>query len=269
MVLEEPAVLGVHGRVHQLDVQHRRVAVLGGAEVDALRQHHLALQQAPVGPHVHLLGDMAVGVDHVEVRRAAQPLPVLGRPGSRAHHHLLAGDGALVGLDRGHRARGVEGVAGHGGAVHPLHAPLAALLVQSPHRHVGARIPGAVLVQHHVAVLGLEVGPQVGEEGVRLGAGVHVGRVAAGRLRRLELEVVVGLVRLAHRHVADLLEAEVHGIGLPHLHAGPQDGVQRAGHVQVADAAAGQPGGARARPLLVDQHDVGARPLAGALEVHG
>ena len=122
-------------------------------------------------------------------------------------------------------------------------------------------------MQHHVAVVGLEVGPQAGEEGVGLGAGVHVGRVAAGRLRRLELQVVLGLVRLAHRHVADLLE--VHRVGLPHLHAGPQDGVQRAGHVQVADAAAGQPGGARARALLVDQHHVAARALAGALQVHG
>ena len=191
-----------------------------------------------------------LGVDDVEVGGSAQPLPVLGSPGPRAHHHLLAGDGALVGLDRGHRARGVQGVAGHGRAVHPLHAPLPALLVQPPHRHVGPRVPGAVLVQHHVAVLGLEVGPQVGEEGLGLGAGVHVGRVPAGCLRRLQLQVVVDLVRLAHRHVPDLLEAEVHRVGLPHLHAGPQDGVQRAGHVHVADAAAGQPGGARAGTCL-------------------
>ncbi len=70
------------------------------------------------------------------------------------------------------------------------------------------------------------------------------------------------------RDVADLLETEVHRVALPDLDAGPQDGVQRAGHVEVAHTAAGQPGRPGARTLLVDQDDVGALPLAGALQQH-
>ena len=124
-------------------------------------------------------------------------------------------------------------------------------------------------MEHHVAVLGLEVGPQPGQEGMCVRSRVEVRRVSAGCLGSVELDVVVILVRLADRHVADLLEAEVHRIGLPHLHAGAQDGVERVGHVEVADAAAGQTGGARAGTLLVDQHHVASLALPRSLEVHG
>ena len=52
--------------------------MLGGAEVHALGQEDLALQEAPVGPHVHLFLDVTVGVQNVEVRRPAQPLHCCG-----------------------------------------------------------------------------------------------------------------------------------------------------------------------------------------------
>ncbi len=192
----------------------------------------------------------------------------MGRgPGPGPDHQLVATDRALVGVDRGDGA-GVDLVAGHLHAVDPSHPPLAALLVESPHRHVGARVARAVLVEDHVAVGGLEVGPDRLQEVVRLLAGVEVGRVAALVLRGGEPLVVLGLVLLADRDVADLLEAEVDRVALPHLDAGPQDGVERAGHVEVAHAAAGQPGGPGTRALLVDDDHLVTRPEAPPLQSH-
>ena len=41
------------------------------------------------------------------------------------------------------------------------------------------------------------------------------------------VEVVILPIRLTDRHVPDLLEAGVDRVGLPDLHAGPKDRVQR------------------------------------------
>ena len=243
-------------------MQHRGVPVLGGPEVHSLREDDLALEEAPVDPHVHLLLDVTIRVDHVDVGRSSEPLPVLGCPRSRADDDLLAGDGTLVGRDGGHGTGCVPLVAGDRGPVDALHSPLAALLVEAPHCDMGSRISRPEFVEHHVAVLGLEVRPQLREERVRVRPCVEVRRVSACYLGCVELDVVLFLVRFTDRYVADLLEAEVHRIGLPHFHAGPEDGMERMCHVQVADASAGQTCGARPRTLLVDQDDVASPALA-------
>jgi hypothetical protein len=82
--------------------------------------------------------------------------------------------------------------------------------------------------------------------------------------------LVVGLlVGLADRDVAHLLEAEIDRVRLPDVDRVAEDRVQRAGHVEVADAAAGDSGGAGAWAGLVEQQHVGALAAAGALQLHG
>src|SRR3546814_14746605 len=93
------------------------------------------------------------------------------------------------------------------------------------------------------------------QEAVRVRAGIDIGAVAAGVLAPGDLVVVVGLVFLADRDVADLLEAEAHGVGHPDVDRMPQDGMQRLGHVEVAQAAAGDAAGAGARPRLLGDDD--------------
>ena len=183
VVLDHLAVTSVDGRVHQLDVQHRAVAPVGGAVVDARRQEHLALQQTPVGPHGHVHLDVAVGVGDVQTGRATQPLPVLRRPCAGTHHHLLTLDPTRGRLHGGDRSGGVQVVSGDRHAVDPLHPELAALLVQAPHDHVGAGVAGPVLVQDHVAVRGLEVGPESLQEPVGVSTRVEVRGIPAGDLR--------------------------------------------------------------------------------------
>ena len=249
-------------------MQHRQVAVLRGAEVDALGQIDLALEQAPIGPHVVVLGDAAVLVFEVELGALAQPLPMLRRPGAGADHHHVALDVALVGLHRGD-ATVLHLVADDLRAVAAAHAVLHALLVEAPDRHVGAGIARRLLMQHQVGLLGVEVGPDAFQEVARVLADIEVGGIALVVLRLVQRDVVALLVGFADRDIADLLEAEIHRVGLPHLHALAQDRVQRLGHVEVAHAAAGEAGGARARAGLVDQHHVGAFALAALGQVLG
>ena len=79
----------------------------------------------------------------------------------------------------------------------------------------------------------------------------------------MDAVIVVGLVGLAARDVADLLEAEVDGIVGPHVDRVADDGMEGLGHVEVAHAAAHDAGGAGAgsglvQPLMlpvVPQHD--------------
>ena len=104
---------------------------------------------------------------------------------------------------------------------------------------------------------------------LRVLADIEVGGIALVVLRLVQRDVVALLVGLADRDVADLLEAEIHRVGLPHLDALAQDRVQRLGHVEVAHAAAGEAGGAGAGAGLVDQHDVGAFALAALGQVLG
>ncbi len=120
-------------------------------------------------------------------------------------------------------------------------------------------------MEDYIAVLSLEVGPQALQESVGVGPRVEVRRVAASYLRLVYLYVVLGLVLLADRYVADLLEPKVDGIGLPYLDAGPEDGVERFGHVEVPHTAAGQAGGAGTRARLIDEDHVAARSLSCAL----
>ncbi len=281
VVLDHLAVVAVHGRVHQLDVQHRCVFAVGGAVVDPGRHPDLALEEPPVRPHGVIVRNVTVGVDDVERVGSTEPFPMAGRPRSRADDDLITGDRAGGGFDRlhgaaAHTAAGARRciarthvVAGDLDAIDALHSPLLTLLVEAPHHHVGARVPRSVFVEHDIALVGLEVGPDRGQEPMRVVTGVEVARVTGIDLALVELDVVLGLVLFADRHIPDLLETEVDRVGLPHFDAGSQDRVERAGHVQVADTAAGETGGTSAGPLLVDQDDIAALPLAAALERHG
>ena len=80
-------------RVHQLDVQHRRIEVARGAI--GLLDVDLAFEQAPVGPHV-LAYRGAVGIARVDLRRLAQHRPMLRRPCAEAEHDGIAADVARL-----------------------------------------------------------------------------------------------------------------------------------------------------------------------------
>ncbi len=141
VVLDHLAVGAEHRRVHQLDVQHRRVLAVGGAEVDALGQEDLAFEETPVGPHVHARSRRG---RRGRRRRGSPGRPshsqCCGCPGAGADDDLVARDAAVVGLHGGDRRPGPVGrVAGHLDAVDPLHAPLPALLVEPPAPPCGCR----------------------------------------------------------------------------------------------------------------------------------
>src|SRR6267154_591847 len=112
------------------------------------------------------------------------------------------------------------------------------------------------------------IGPDVLEEIARVLAVEDFGRVADAGLALLELVVILALIGLAGRDVADLLEAEGDRVIGPDVDGVAQDGVQRLGHVEVAHAAAGDAGSAGARPRLVEHDDVLARAAAARLELH-
>src|SRR3546814_9295458 len=113
------AGLLVHdGRVHQLDVPDRRIDVARVAV--RLVYVDLALEQAPVSPHVEGVG-AAVGIAGLQGVRLAEHLPVLAHPGAVAQHRDVAGDVALVGAQLGDAAVG-DVVAGHLDAGEHLHA---------------------------------------------------------------------------------------------------------------------------------------------------
>ncbi len=87
----------VNGRVHQLDVQHGRVEivgrVVGAVEVD------LALLEAPISPHVLVLHERPVRVTDIERHWLAEHFPMRGDPGPQAQEHHLGAHLSLVGFD--------------------------------------------------------------------------------------------------------------------------------------------------------------------------
>ena len=146
--------------------------------------------------------------------------------------------------------------------------PLVALLLERANRSVGAGIARWDLMQHHVGLLDIEVGPDFLEKALGFLADIHVGLVAGGVLALVHLLVIGLLVAFADRHIAHLLEAEIDRVGLPHIDRVPQDVVDGRRHIEIAHAAAGDAGGAGPRAVLVDEHDVRALALARALELH-
>ena len=148
------------------------------------------------------------------------------------------------------------------------HAPLVAFLLEAAHGRVGAGIARRAFVNHHIGLLGVEVGPDRLEVALGFLADIKVRCIVGGVLALGDLLVVRLLVGLADRDIADLLEAEIDRVGLPDVDRVAQDRVQRPGHVEVAHAAAGNARGARARAGLVEKHDIGALATAGSLELH-
>src|SRR3546814_19506899 len=84
------AGLLVHdGRVHQLDVQHRRIEVARVAV--RLVDVDIALEQATVSPHVEGVG-ASVGIAGPPGVRIAEYTPALANPRALAQHRDVAGD---------------------------------------------------------------------------------------------------------------------------------------------------------------------------------
>ena len=247
-------------------MEHRRVLVVRRAVGRAV-EIDLALEQAPEGPHVVVLLHMAVRIAHVDLVAPAEPFPVERHPGAGRDDHAVAFDVALVGAHR------VDAAAGHVVALDlhtemGAHAPLVAFLLEAAHGRVGAGIARRAFVNDHIGLLGVEVGPDRFEVALGVLADIKVRRVVGGVLALGDLLVVRLLVGLADRDVADLLEPEIDRVRLPDVDRMPQDRVQGAGHVEIAHAAAGNAGCARARAGLVQEHDVRALAAARGLELH-
>ena len=84
-----------------IDMQHRREAPVIGPvhmRIDAER----AFLETPELPHRHVVADLAVGLDG-DLLRQLEQVPDLVDPGTDADHHRLAGDPALIGVERRHR----------------------------------------------------------------------------------------------------------------------------------------------------------------------
>ena len=253
-----------HRRVHQLHVQDRRVAVVGGAvgTVDI----HLALQQPPVGPHV--LGHAAaVRIAALQFLRQAQQVPVLAHPGADRQHDRLRRDVAQVGVQLSDRSSG-QVVAGDLDAGENLDAVLGALFGEARHRLARTGVARGMLEVRDLDPVGVEVRPDRLQEALGLLSDVEVGAVAAGVVA-FDHRLVVGLlVGLSGGDVADLLESEADRIRLPDVDRMPQDRMQLLRHVEVAHAAAGDAGGAGARAGLVQDDDVLAAALAAPFQLH-
>ena len=192
---------------------------------------------------------------------------MLRRPCAEAEHDGVATDVALLRSHLRHAA-GRHVVAGDLHARQDAHAVIAAFLAQARDRLARPRIAAHLLVQDDVDAVGLEVGPDPLEELLRVAALVEIGRIPDPRLARVQSLVVGRLIRLARRHVPDLLKAEGHRVVHPHVDRMPQDRVDRLGHVQVAHASAGDARRAGAGTGLVEYDDVGARAGAARLELH-
>ena len=145
---------------------------------------------------------------------------------------------------------------------------IAALLGEARDRLTRPRVAAHLLVQDDVDAVRLEVGPDPLQEMLRVAALVEIGRIAHPRLARVQSFVVGRLIRLARRHVPDLLKPEGDRVVHPHVDGMPQDRVNRLGHVQVAHASAGDARRAGAGAGLVEHDDVGARARAAGLELH-
>ena len=107
------------------------------------------------------------------------------------------------------------------------------------------------------------------QEFLRVGALEEFRWIADAGLARLQLFVVGGLIGLAGRNVADLLESERDRIAGPHVDRVAQDRVDRLGHVQVAHAAAGDARRAGARTALVHNDHIVAGAVTARLQGHG
>ena len=115
---------------------------------------------------------------------------------------------------------------------------------------MGAGIAARLFMQDDVAAIGLEIRPERREETMGILAQIEIGRIALIVLAPVQPDVVIFLIGLADRNVADLLKTEIDRIALPDSHALTQNRMQGTGHVEIADTAAGKTRGARTRPLL-------------------
>ncbi len=149
-----------------------------------------------------------------------------------------------------------------------LHTVTAAQLGESPDRLGGPGVATHSLVKDHLDGVVLEVGPDVGEEVPCLLAYVHVGGIVDALLALVDPLVVGDLVFLATGDVANLLKTQQDRVVVPDVDRLAKDGVQRLGHVEVADATACDAGSSGAGPGLVDYDHVRPRTLAPRLEFH-
>src|SRR5207302_2078875 len=88
------------------------------------------------------------------------------------------------------------------------HAVVAACLGEAGDRLARAGIAADLLVQHDVDAVGLEIRPDVPEEIARVLAVEDLRGIADARLAPLQLVVILALICLAGRDIADLLETE-------------------------------------------------------------
>ena len=233
---------------------------VGFVEVD------LSFPESPEGPHV-LVDYGAVRVGAVYVRRFAEHGPVPGSPGAEGPDDGVAIDFALV---RGYcfNAAGPGVVASDFDARADLDPVLLTFLHQTTENISGANVTAETFVQGHVYAIGLEVGPNGGEEGSGLLADVQVGSVVHRIVRLVHLLEVGGLVGLAAGDVSHLLKPEVDWVVHPDVNAVLENGVQGLGHVEVSDVAAGYTRRPRTDVALFEDQYVPSGTLPAALEIH-